>query len=60
MTQLTTDEQGKIYLGKLVNILTVSLLSKRKWRLPNTKFDYWSYPPQIDTIKGSSVEIPVA
>lgn len=59
-TSLTTDSEGKVYLDKLENVLTVEILTYRKWRLASLKADQWSYPPQIDTVVGSTVEIPVA
>ena len=57
---LTTDEHGKIYLGNLDQILTFEVRGGRKWLLPNLKADHWSYPAGIDTVKGKSIEIPIA
>lgn len=56
---LTTDASGKIYLGKLEKVLTIRCES-RTWRLPNLHQDEWTYPSVMDTVKGASVEIPVA
>lgn len=56
---MTTDEKGKLYLGKLENILTVKL-ANRTWRLPHLNSDQWTYPPQMDTVVGSKIEVPVA
>jgi hypothetical protein len=57
---LVTDDQGKLYLGKLTDILTVTVVeNNRSWRIPNMS-DQWCYPGQLDTVVGGKVQIPVA
>lgn len=41
-------------------VLTVKIDGQRRWRLPGLNQDEWTYPSVMDTVKGASVEIPVA
>jgi hypothetical protein len=55
---LTTDEHGKLYLGKLDQVLTIQTSTGRSWRLPSLTDD-WSYPGQIDIVHGDKVLLPI-
>lgn len=55
---LTTDEHGKLYLGKLDQILTIQSQSGRSWRLPSLS-DEWSYPGAIDLVQGDKILLPI-
>ena len=61
---LTTDKEGKLYLGKLSGCLTLNVShtadgTSREWTLPSAT-DQWTYPVQVDLVQGSNVSIPVA
>ena len=62
--ELTTDNEGKLFLGKLTGCLALSVRhnadgTNRDWTLPST-IDQWTYPVQVDLVQGQSVQIPVA
>lgn len=57
--QLTTDNLGKVYLGRLDKVQEVTTGS-RSWMLPNLYNDEWCYPSVIDSVVGGSVQVPVA
>lgn len=63
---LITDEEGKLYLGQLPNIVSVKAHCvdhsslKKSWNLPSLTSDTWQYPLQIDVLEGGSAELPVA
>ena len=68
--ELTSDSNGKLYLGKLKGVLRLiaknngsylgTRLSEgqREWQLPGG--DVWCYPAAVDCVVGGQVEIPVA
>lgn len=56
----TTDKEGKLYFGKLKQILSLSIGHERRWELPSLNLDNWTYPDTIDNVVGGEVEIPIA
>jgi len=62
----TTDEEGKLYLGQLHNVVSIKAQCKdhsalqKLWNLPCLTSDTWQYPTQIDLLEGGSAELPVA
>lgn len=61
---LYTDDEGKLYLGKLNGCLTLTVKGEdsslfQTWEIPKTR-DFWSYPSVMNLIEGESFEIPVA
>jgi len=59
---LTTDENGKIYLGELKHIKTlyVTGTADKNWNIPSLNGDTWHYPTSVNLIAGSKFEVPVA
>lgn len=59
---LMTDDQGKIYVGVLKDILSLRVTgtSTKTWVLPKLEGDTWHYPQSVNLLAGSKFEIPVS
>jgi len=63
---ITTDEQGKLYLGNLDHIENVTCRCRdqsdlfKSWNIPNLNSDVWTYPKNVELVQGAKFEIPVA
>ena len=59
---LITDRHGKLYLGKLDNILKLAINGNgltRNWDISGTKSDFWKYPTSMNLLQGGSFSLPI-
>ena len=59
---LITDRHGKLYLGKLENVLKLKVAGNglsRTWDLRGTKSDFWKYPTSMNLLPGGSFQLPI-
>ena len=59
---LITDRHGKLYLGKLDNVLKLSVSGNglnRTWDISSTKSDFWKYPTSMNILSGGGFSFPI-
>ena len=59
---LITDRHGKLYLGKLDDVLKLSVSGNglnRTWDISGTKSDFWKYPTSMNILSGGGFSFPI-